>query len=154
MDAIRPYADGFMTFVAVHPFVVGTVVVGFALYLFSRMFLTVTYPANIPRVREKPGVRGFSLSTRYALHTDAANLYKEAYENVSAESRSVIETISNYRVCVCVCVCVINPMANYLRVCARAVVFEKGQGCVDSRHWSQGRTHPPSQCHALGASPA
>jgi hypothetical protein len=47
-------------------------------------FLTIRYPANLPRVREHGKTR-FSLSTRWAYYTDSIGLFREAYENVGSK---------------------------------------------------------------------
>jgi hypothetical protein len=41
------------------------------------------YPASLPRIREKKGTKTFSLRTRLSYYTDAKNLYRDAYEQVS-----------------------------------------------------------------------
>lgn len=46
-------------------------------------FTQVSYPPNLPRVREPAGATRFSLKTRWAYYTDCKSLYKEAYETVS-----------------------------------------------------------------------
>lgn len=47
-------------------------------------FTQVSYPANLPRVREPAGATRFSLRTRLAYYTDCKALYNEAYETVTS----------------------------------------------------------------------
>lgn len=46
-------------------------------------FTQVSYPPNLPRVREPAGATRFSLKTRWAYYTNCKALYKEAYETAS-----------------------------------------------------------------------
>jgi hypothetical protein len=46
-------------------------------------FTQVSYPPNLPRVREPAGATRFSLKTRWAYYTDCKALYKKAYETAS-----------------------------------------------------------------------
>jgi hypothetical protein len=67
----------------------------FALFtgLTALYFVTIGYPSNLPRVRERKGATRFSLTTRLAYFTNCKSLYDEAYEKVrSAASTPLQET--------------------------------------------------------------
>jgi hypothetical protein len=67
----------------------------FALFtgLTALYFVTIRYPSNLPRVRERKGATRFSLTTRLAYFTNCKSLYEEAYEKVrSAASTPLQET--------------------------------------------------------------
>jgi hypothetical protein len=63
--------------------VVGAFALGTGLYAIERFFVAVPYPSNIDLVGERPGARRFSLRTRLRYYTDCADLYREAWEEVS-----------------------------------------------------------------------
>jgi hypothetical protein len=64
-----------------HP-IAGSLVVTLAVLLGYQFLVAVRYPANLPRVREKPGATGFSLRTRLDYYLDCKSLIFEAYEKV------------------------------------------------------------------------
>ena len=47
-----------------------------------RIYNKITYPANLPRIRERPGSTRFGLRTTLAYYFDCKNLWLEAYNNV------------------------------------------------------------------------
>ena len=67
---------------------IGLLALGFVavLYVVERLFFAQPLPKDVPFFREPPGATRFSLKTRWAFHTDCANLYKEVYDKVSLET--------------------------------------------------------------------
>lgn len=72
-------ADTGATYGSLEAFVSTSLLIVIVMYLSHRL-TSISYPAELPRVREPAGKTRFSLKTRLSYFTDCEALFEEAYE--------------------------------------------------------------------------
>jgi hypothetical protein len=66
------------------PIPIGLALLFSTLYGINRIFFRIHYPADLPRIYERPGKSSFSLRTRWKYLTNCQKLFSDAYDTVSA----------------------------------------------------------------------
>jgi hypothetical protein len=64
------------------------------LYAINSVFFTIHYPADLPRIYERPGKSAFSIRTRWKYLSNCQKLFSDAYETVSPPFGSAASAVA------------------------------------------------------------